>query len=59
VLSSFVGRWLNPSLGWVRALDVGATLGGSLAGGGYLLLSNGAVDDRATLALSAAGAGAF
>lgn len=58
VLSSFVGRWLDPSLGWVRALDVGATLGGSLVGGSYLLLSNGAIDDRATLALGAAGAGA-
>jgi hypothetical protein len=58
VLSSFVGRWLDPSLGWVRALDVGATLGGSLVGGGYLLLSNGAIDDRATLGLAAAGTGA-
>lgn len=54
LLSSFLGRWLEPSIGWVRALDAGATLG-TLLGGGTSLLAGGALDDRGTLALGAAG----
>lgn len=55
LLSSFLGRQLEPSIGWVRALDAGATLGTVLGGGTYLLATGGAPDDRAALALSAAG----
>lgn len=55
LLSSFVGRWLAPTIGWVRALDAGATAGTLLGGGTYLLASGAALDARATLALSAAG----
>lgn len=55
VLSSFLGRWLDPSIGWVRALDVGASLGATLAGGVYMLVGDGSIDDRTTLALAAAG----
>jgi hypothetical protein len=55
LLSSLLGRWLDPSIGWVRALDAGASLGAVLGGGTYLVASGGSLDDRATLALSAAG----
>ena len=58
ILASFTGRWLQPSLGWVRALDLGAVLGGSIAAGGYALISSSALDDRTTLAAGAVGIGA-
>lgn len=54
LLSSVVGRWLDPSIGWVRALDAGATVG-ALGGGTYALASGHALEDRTTLALAAAG----
>jgi hypothetical protein len=53
--SSLLGRWLDPSVGWVRALDAGAAVGTVLGGGTYLLATGAALDDRTTLALGAAG----
>lgn len=55
LLSSLLGRWLDPSIGWVRALDAGATLGAVLGGGTYVLASGAALHDRTTLAFGAAG----
>jgi hypothetical protein len=55
VLASLSGRWLQPSLGWVRALDAGALLGAALAGGSYLLVTGSALDSRGTLAAGALG----
>ncbi len=55
LLSSLLGRWLEPSIGWVRALDAGATLGALLGGGGYLLGTGSGLGARGTHALAAAG----
>jgi hypothetical protein len=55
LLSSLVGRWLDPSIGWVRALDAGATAGTLLGGGTYALASGHALEHRTTLAFAAAG----
>lgn len=58
ILGSYAGRFLRPSLGWVRALDAGALLGGVLFGGTYLSASGRSVDDRAAMAIGAGGIGA-
>lgn len=58
LLSSLLGRWLDPAIGWVRALDAGAALGAVLGGGTYALVSGSALQDRGTLAFAAAGVAA-
>lgn len=59
VLGSWLGRALRPqggwSLGWVRALDVGALLGAATVGGATVLLTEADLESRATLGAAAAG----
>jgi hypothetical protein len=57
VAGSFVARLLalEPSIGWVRAVDAGAVLGAGLAGGTYALAAGARLDDRATLGVALGG----
>lgn len=58
IAGQYLGRVLKPSIGWVHALDAGALLGGGAAMGSYLLASGKSPEDRAALAVGAAGVGA-
>jgi hypothetical protein len=60
IIAGFLGRGLElePTIGWVRTLDAGALLGGTLVGGAYLLASGGELQDEGVLALASAGVAA-
>ena len=57
VAGSLLGRWLafDPQIAWVRLLDAGAVIGGTLASGAYVLGADRDLHDRRVLALGAAG----
>jgi hypothetical protein len=57
VAGSLLGRWraFDPDISWVRLLDAGAVVGGTLLSGAYVLGADRELHDRGVLALGAAG----